>query len=43
VVSGEGALNIDYKARTVEMMELCLKEGDFISITVVQERFTKAK
>ena len=31
-VSGAGALNIDYKARTVEVDGTTLKEGDFISI-----------
>jgi len=31
-VSGAGALNIDYKARTVEIDGTVLKEGDFISI-----------
>ncbi len=31
-VSGAGALNIDYKARTVEIDGLVLKEGDFISL-----------
>lgn len=31
-VSGAGALNIDYKARTVEIDGIVLKEGDFISL-----------
>ena len=31
-VSGAGALNIDYKARTVEVDGVLLKEGDFISL-----------
>lgn len=31
-VSGAGALNIDYKARTVEIDGVVLKEGDYISI-----------
>ena len=31
-VSGAGALNIDYKARTVEIDGIVLKEGDYISI-----------
>ncbi len=31
-VSGAGALNIDYKARTIEVDGIVLKEGDFISI-----------
>ena len=31
-VSGAGALNIDYKARTVEVDGVVLKEGDYISI-----------
>ena len=31
-VSGAGALNIDYKAKTVEVDGIKLKEGDFISI-----------
>ena len=31
-VSGAGALNIDYKARTVEVDGITLKEGDFISL-----------
>jgi pyruvate,orthophosphate dikinase len=31
-VSGAGALNIDYKARTVEIEGVVLKEGDYISI-----------
>lgn len=31
-VSGAGALNIDYKARTVEIDGTLLKEGDYISI-----------
>ena len=31
-VSGAGALNIDYKARTVEIDGTLLKEGDFLSI-----------
>lgn len=31
-VSGAGALNIDYKARTVEIDGTVLKEGDYISI-----------
>lgn len=31
-VSGAGALNIDYKARTLEVDGVLLKEGDFISI-----------
>ena len=30
-VSGAGALNVDYKARTVEVDGVFLKEGDFIS------------
>ncbi|MCD7938034.1 MAG: pyruvate, phosphate dikinase [Tannerellaceae bacterium] len=31
-VSGAGALNIDYKKRTVEVNGITLKEGDFLSI-----------
>ena len=31
-VSGAGALNIDYKKRTVEVDGITLKEGDFISL-----------
>lgn len=31
-VSGAGSLNIDYKARTVEIDGVVLKEGDYISI-----------
>lgn len=31
-VSGAGALNVDYKARTVEIDGVFLKEGDFISL-----------
>lgn len=31
-VSGAGALNIDYKARTVEIEGVLLKEGDYISL-----------
>ncbi|WP_321332073.1 pyruvate, phosphate dikinase [uncultured Bacteroides sp.] len=31
-VSGAGALNIDYKARTVEIDGTILKEGDFLSL-----------
>ncbi len=31
-VSGAGALNIDYKARTVEVDGIVLKEGDYISL-----------
>ncbi len=31
-VSGAGALNIDYKTRTVEVDGVVLKEGDFISL-----------
>ena len=31
-VSGAGALNIDYKARTVEVDGVLLKEGDYISL-----------
>ena len=31
-VSGAGALNVDYKARTVEIDGTVLKEGDFLSI-----------
>ena len=31
-VSGAGALNIDYKARTVEVDGVILKEGDYISL-----------
>ena len=31
-VSGAGALNIDYKARTVEIDGVVLKEGDYISL-----------
>lgn len=31
-VSGAGALNIDYKARTVEIDGVTLKEGDYLSI-----------
>lgn len=31
-VSGAGALNIDYKARTVEIGGVMLKEGDYLSI-----------
>lgn len=31
-VSGAGALNIDYKARTVEIDGVMLKEGDYLSI-----------
>lgn len=31
-VSGAGALNVDYKARTVEIDGVLLKEGDYLSI-----------
>ena len=31
-VSGAGALNIDYKNRTVEIDGVLLKEGDYISL-----------
>lgn len=31
-VSGAGAINVDYKARTVEIEGTVLKEGDFISL-----------
>lgn len=31
-VSGAGALNVDYKARTVEIDGVVLKEGDYLSI-----------
>lgn len=31
-VSGAGALNVDYKARTVEIDGVVLKEGDYISL-----------
>ena len=31
-VSGAGAINIDYKARTIEIDGVVLKEGDFISL-----------
>lgn len=31
-VSGAGAINVDYKARTVEIDGVVLKEGDFISL-----------
>ena len=31
-VSGAGAINVDYKARTVEIDGVVLKEGDYISI-----------
>ena len=31
-VSGAGAINVDYKARTVEIDGTVLKEGDFISL-----------
>jgi pyruvate,orthophosphate dikinase len=31
-VSGAGAINVDYKARTLEIDDVVLKEGDFISI-----------
>ena len=31
-VSGAGAINVDYKARTLEVDGVVLKEGDFISI-----------
>ena len=31
-VSGAGAINVDYKARTVEIDGLVLKEGDYISL-----------
>ena len=31
-VSGAGALNVDYKARTVEIDGVTLKEGDYISL-----------
>lgn len=31
-VSGAGALNVDYKARTVEIDGVLLKEGDYISL-----------
>ena len=31
-VSGAGALNIDYKTRTVEIDGVVLKEGDYISL-----------
>ncbi len=31
-VSGAGAINVDYKARTVEIEGVVLKEGDFISL-----------
>ena len=34
-VSGAGALNIDYKARTVEIDGVVLKEGDYISLNVI--------
>ena len=32
-VSGAGAINVDYKTRTVEIDGVVLKEGDYISIT----------
>ncbi len=31
-ISGAGAINVDYKARTVEIDGIVLKEGDFISL-----------
>ena len=31
-VSGAGAINVDYKTRTVEIDGVVLKEGDYISI-----------
>lgn len=31
-VSGAGAINVDYKARTVEIDGVLLREGDFISL-----------
>jgi pyruvate,orthophosphate dikinase len=44
-VSGAGAINVDYKARTVEIDGNCiLKEGDYISLsTVVPVRFILVK
>ena len=31
-LSGAGAINVDYKARTVEIDGVLLREGDFISL-----------
>ena len=38
-VSGAGAINVDYKNKTVEIEGVVLKEGDFISINGTTGRF----
>ena len=38
-VSGAGAINVDYKNRTVEIEGIVLKEGDFISLKVEMFQF----
>ncbi|WP_289773367.1 PEP/pyruvate-binding domain-containing protein, partial [Phocaeicola sartorii] len=42
-VSGAGAINVDYKARTVEIEGVTLKEGDFISLNGTTGEVYKGK
>ena len=39
-VSGAGAINVDYKTRTVEIEGITLKEGDFTGSTVQRDEVT---
>ena len=42
-VSGAGAINVDYKTRTVEIEGITLKEGDFISLNGTTGEVYKGK
>ena len=42
-VSGAGAINVDYKNRTVEIEGIVLKEGDFISLRVSSRLWTDVR
>lgn len=42
-VSGAGAINVDYKARTVEIDGVVLKEGDYISLNGTNGRVYKGE
>ena len=42
-VSGAGAINVDYKAKTVEIDGVVLKEGDFISLNGTNGRVYEGK
>ena len=42
-VSGAGAINVDYKAKTVEIDGVVLKEGDFISLNGTNGRVYQGK